>query len=319
MFFECKKLNISSECIDHFKNLAKFAKEKNTKQLNEELSKHSKDESPLLNLMKKKKLEKIFNNNTNDDDKYVYLTGQSACLKTTILNKLRDDFHLLRVSRSTAGSFAGKSKNATQKTNLILSLLNALKHEYVIGDRGFIDNMLWEILMPIFESKFDANDDVEQFLFWFVGNFNEHVISFLLYMQKPIILLDSNFNENKERLLKRGQAGDYQRARINCYESKQFLYYYFMAYLFGWPKFLLKYNNCSNNLDMDYFENYIYKNIYLEIAACKKNLKNFNEKDLEILEKSYNEKIKKLNKTTIAAAGNYCQDMSWAKSVSIYK
>lgn len=167
-----------------------------------------------------------------------FITGEACCLKTTILNRL-SDVGWKPYSRRDVGSFGGKSDNPVAVGNLHAALHYMLTQSDVIGDRGFIDNILWVFIM----SACDPNNKhflVRNLLSFLNSNFNEPSIAEFI-TQKGVVFLDPFVAENRARQLARCEDGDPWRGRLEMYTIAQFITYYVAARLFGWKVMCVPY------------------------------------------------------------------------------
>lgn len=170
-----------------------------------------------------------------------YLTGTAACGKTTILTKLQDKGYCI-YNRGTLGSFAGKATNPIEIAGLHAAIQCASSIDGWIGDRGQIDNPLWRGIMECCDEKFHKNPHllVSKIYELFESLLNIYTYNF--YKNSRVaVLIDVKHNFVSERLLKRGEGGDYQRARIPYYSLTQNMFYLAAAKLFGWKLYTVPY------------------------------------------------------------------------------
>lgn len=186
------------------------------------------------------------------DDNLKFITGQACCCKTTILDKFAD-MGWKKYSRSDVGSFSGKSHNPAAIGNLHASLNQILTRPDVIGDRGFIDNVLWTFIMPACNpaKKTTLVDDLMLFL---NSNFNEACIAEYI-SQKGVIFIDPKCRKNRERQRNRCEDGDPWRSRLEMYAPVQFIVYYAAARLFGWKIICVPYTKDETIDDVKYNQN----------------------------------------------------------------
>lgn len=183
-------------------------------------------------------VEKLKNNRR--DNTFKFISGEACCCKTTIMNKL-SELGWKSYSRGDVGSFSGKSHSPAAIGNLHAALHFILTQPDVIGDRGFIDNVIWEFIMP--ECNPIKREGLIRDLFSFLNsNFNEPSIAEYI-SHKGVIFVDTNTTQNKERQLKRCEDGDPWRARLDMYPIAQFMTYYVTARLFGWKVICVPYSN----------------------------------------------------------------------------
>lgn len=191
----------------------------------------------------------IVKNRDNDPKLNKYLTGEACCCKTTILNKLTK-YGWSIYSRSGVGSFSGKATNPVDIGNLHASLHWVHQQPNVLGDRGFIDNIVWSFIMPQCETSRDKTMISD--LISFLTKFNEPSIAEYL-SHKVIIFIDPYSERLRARQLKRCSDGDALRARIPLYPHAQFITYYAMARLFNWKIITVPYTD-SGEIDQELYQ-----------------------------------------------------------------
>lgn len=167
-----------------------------------------------------------------------YITGEAACLKTTILKELKTNGWSI-YSRGDIGSYSGKSRTPVCVAGLHGALDVMLLQNNTIGDRGHIDNPLWCNIMRIIDPQYHKSA-VEETLAYFFATFNELLISFFT-TQKVVIILDPKNEFNRERMYNRNTGGDNYRASIPFYTIAQFISYYMVARIFGWNVYFVPY------------------------------------------------------------------------------
>lgn len=168
-----------------------------------------------------------------------FITGEASCCKTTVITKLTE-LGWKKYSRGDSGSFNKKPENRAAVGNLHAALNYVLTRPDCIGDRSFIDNVLWVFIMPACNP---TNGDMVDSLFSFLNaNFNEPSIAEYI-RHKGIVFVDTLSHKNKERQLKRNESGDSYRSRLDLYPLAQFITYYTVARLFGWKVMCVPYDN----------------------------------------------------------------------------
>lgn len=171
---------------------------------------------------------------------FKFISGEACCGKTTIANFLKSNGWQI-YSRGDCGSFSGKATNPAAVGCLHSALDYVLTQPNVIGDRGYIDNILWVFIMYACAMK-NIDTLVIEMLKFFNANFNAPAIANFC-SQKGVIFLDPYPDKNKERMLNRNTDGDAHRARIEHYQVAQFMTYLFAALLFGWKIICVPYTS----------------------------------------------------------------------------
>lgn len=180
---------------------------------------------------------------------FKFISGEACCGKTTIANYLK--FNGWQIySRGDCGSFSGKATNPAAVGCLHSALDYVLTQPYVIGDRGYIDNILWVFIMSACGIK-NIDTLIIELLKFFNANFNAPAIANFC-SQKGVIFLDPHADKNKERMLKRNTDGDAHRARIEHYQVCQFITYLFAAMIFGWKIVAVPYTIDRNFNPIEY-------------------------------------------------------------------
>jgi len=197
-------------------------------------------------------IEKLLHASSNNENQFKFITGQACCCKTTILNKLLE-LGWRKFSRGDVGSFSGKSSSAAAIGNLHAALDFTLTRPNVIGDRGYIDNVIWSFIMPAC-SPIDSKSFVYNMLSFLNSNFNEPSIAQYI-SQKGLIFIDPYVDLNRTRQLNRCESGDSHRARIFMYPIAQFMVYYTVARLFGWKILCVPYDVDRNFDNVKYEQN----------------------------------------------------------------
>lgn len=182
-----------------------------------------------------------------------YITGEAACLKTTVLKELKNNGWSI-YSRGDIGSYSGKSRTPVCVAGLHGALDVMLLQHNTIGDRGHIDNPLWCNIMRIIDPQYHKSA-VEETLAYFFATFNELLVSFFT-TQKVVIILDPKNEFNRERMYKRNTGGDNYRASIPFYTIAQFISYYMVTRIFGWKLYFVPYKvndegQFINEIDQD--------------------------------------------------------------------
>ncbi|ATY70192.1 GrBNV gp17-like protein [Tomelloso virus] len=184
-------------------------------------------------------------------DNLKFITGEACCCKTTIINKLAS-VGWKSYSRGDLGGFNRKPENRAQVGNLHAALNYQLTQSDVIGDRSFIDNVLWSFLMPACDPQIG---NFLQSLFSFLNsNFNEPCIAEYI-RHKGVVFIDPRSSANKARQLKRCEDGDPWRGRLKMYANAQFITYYAVARLFGWKVICVPYAEDGTIDNAKYDEN----------------------------------------------------------------
>lgn len=184
-------------------------------------------------------LDNINLNGVRGRSNFKFISGEACCGKTTIANYLKSNGWQI-YSRGDCGSFSGKATNPAAVGCLHSALDYVLTQPNVIGDRGYIDNILWVFIMYACSMK-NIDMLIVEMLKFFNANFNEPAIANFC-SQKGVIFLDPYPDKNKERMLKRNTDGDAHRGRIQHYQVCQFMTYFFAALIFGWPIVAVPYN-----------------------------------------------------------------------------
>lgn len=161
-----------------------------------------------------------------------YVTGMACCGKTTTLTGLLAAGWMVR-SRGSLGAFAAKNTSPAYVATLHASLDYALRQcsGFLIGDRGPIDNPLWNIIMPLCSPEHQHNLPLKIVTF-FQNCLNELAINYYNEFD-VVVFLDQYPSRNRERMMKRDNGGDAHRSRIPFYAVVQFMAYYIFAALFG--------------------------------------------------------------------------------------
>ncbi|AYP97904.1 GrBNV gp17-like protein-like protein [Mauternbach virus] len=188
----------------------------------------------------------------SNQNQFKFITGQACCCKTTILNKLIE-IGWRKFSRGDVGSFSGKSTSSAAIGNLHAALDFILTRPNVIGDRGYIDNVIWSFIMPACNSN-ESSSFVNKMLSFLNANFNEPSIAQYI-SQKGLIFIDPYVDLNRSRQLRRCVSGDAHRARIFMYPIAQFMTYYTVARLFGWKVICVPYDVDRNFDNVKYEQN----------------------------------------------------------------
>lgn len=173
-----------------------------------------------------------------------YMTGEACCCKTSILRALSAS-GWKKYSRGDIGSFSGKAHSPVDIGNLHAALSYIHQQPDVIGDRGYIDNVLWSFIMP--QCDMNRRDTMIKDLIDFLSSFNEPAIAQYL-SHKAVIFVDPYSERLRARQLRRCTDGDALRARIFMYPYAQFIAYYAMARLFKWKLITVPYTS-SGEID----------------------------------------------------------------------
>lgn len=160
-----------------------------------------------------------------------FVSGEACCCKTTCLEKIKANGWKI-FSRGDVGSFGGKANNPAAIGNLHAALHFVLTQPDAIGDRGFIDNVIWMFIMEACNPA-RSNTLISDLLLFLNSNFNETAIAEYI-THKGVIFLDPYPIQNKKRQLLRSEDGDSFRSRLAMYATAQFITYYVAARLFGW-------------------------------------------------------------------------------------
>lgn len=181
-----------------------------------------------------------------------FISGTACVGKSSILKRLEDRGWMIR-SRGELGSFGGKAKNAAQIGALCAALYEGLSFPNVIGDRGVIDNIIWQFTMDLLNpEKAHCNPNRQDGHFAFV--FLKHSLSILSELvirnftrQKGVIFIDPFPEANRERMRLRNEGGDLHRVRLPNYCEAQNFAYFIFARLFRYPIFIPAYDRSQNN------------------------------------------------------------------------
>lgn len=173
-----------------------------------------------------------------------FITGVACCGKTTLLNALNADGWII-YSRGDLGSFGGKSKSAATIGIMNVTMEYVLRQTDVIGDRGPLDNAIWEFIMNIMSSKQyeDNAEEIVRSLLLFIGTHVNDAAIEALSSHCGVIFLDGDCSQNRQRMIKRGESGDTYRGRLDLYPEMQFIAYYTCALLFKWSIIMVPYNS----------------------------------------------------------------------------
>lgn len=177
-----------------------------------------------------------------------YITGVACCGKTTVLTRLVESGWQF-VSRSDMGTFSGKSKAPAYVASLHAAIDETLRagSEWIIGDRGPIDNPLWTVIMQLCDPK-HRDSVVPKLLRFFESTFNEPVIRYHAEFD-VIVFLDQYPSRNRRRMMMRNEDGDAHRSRIAQYVPIQFMAYYMFASLFGFTTIFVPYDRQTGEFD----------------------------------------------------------------------
>lgn len=184
-------------------------------------------------------------------DNLKFITGQACCCKTTIITKLAEVGWQKR-SRGDIGGFNRGTENRASVGNLHAALHFMLTQTDVIGDRSFIDNVLWTFIMPA--CKLAPTEVVRELFAFLNDNFNAPAIAEYI-RHKGVVFIDPSSIKNKVRQLKRCEDGDPWRARLKYYADVQFITYYTVARLFGWKVICVPYTDAQEIDDVKYAQN----------------------------------------------------------------
>lgn len=229
-----------------------------------------------------------------------YITGHACVGKSSfVLKGLRDNGWEI-ASRNNVGSFSSKEDNPAAVAGLYMALNNVLKHPYVIGDRGHIDNAIWVFIMQY------CNPDSQKFLiehfFDFINSSFNLASLYEFSKHKVTVIIDPNSLANKSRMLARAQNGDLNRARIKYYTQVQGICYALMARICNWQIFYVPYIKNTQTID-----NKLYASITKYITSYYGKPSESPKKDNEHLQ---------LCKKTI---NGFANTSDFAKSVGIFK
>lgn len=175
------------------------------------------------------------------DGSVKFITGHACSGKTSLLREL-EQHGWRHYSRGDLGSFAGKAKSAATVATLYGAQQYAQSMPDVLGDRGTLDNLLWEFMMqamatehyPSTNGACNADDFIRMLRQFLDSTFNEAAIAAFV-AHKALIVVDPFCELNRIRQLRRGEEGDAFRARIPNYSTVQCLGYYAIARLLGYP------------------------------------------------------------------------------------
>lgn len=175
------------------------------------------------------------------DGSVKFITGHACSGKTSLLREL-EQHGWRHYSRGDLGSFAGKAKSAATVATLYGAQQYAQSMPDVLGDRGTLDNLLWEFMMqamatehyPSTNGACNADDFIRMLRQFLDSTFNESAIAAFV-AHKALIVVDPFCELNRIRQLRRSEEGDAFRARILNYSTVQCLGYYAIARLLGYP------------------------------------------------------------------------------------
>lgn len=176
-----------------------------------------------------------------DEPVIKYVTGQACTGKTTILNKLKNEYCMIK-SRKSMGTFSGKSNSPETVASLHFAIDYNLRAANVLGDRGSIDNPLWRWIMNVCDPAVYNNVNLINDLFDFFSSSGNASAFKYLCQQKVAVFIDLLPSENKKRMLRRCKGGDAFRARINAYALVQAVAYCVSAKMFDWKLVTVPYN-----------------------------------------------------------------------------
>lgn len=168
-----------------------------------------------------------------------YITGTACVGKTTLLESLKL-YGWETISRGSQGTFSGKAKCPSTISALDQSMQYVLTFGNVIGDRGTLDNPLWNYIMDA-TNPIKCTDLVKDFKHHLESTLNENVL--LQYARENVvIIIDLKPEENRKRMMNRAENGDIKRSRIFMYPYAQNLFYFIIARLVGWKIFCVPYD-----------------------------------------------------------------------------
>lgn len=187
---------------------------------------------------------------TSYDNRPKYITGMACCGKTSFLQMMTKHGWMFK-SRGEIGAFGGKAKSPSQIAAKHASMDFVLRKfpNSIIGDRGPIDNPLWNAIMPLCAPKYKTRM-VEEILLFFENSINEGSIGYFGEFI-AVIFLDMYPSRNRQRMIARSTGGDSYRGRLPMYAIAQFMAYYIFAVLFGYKIITVPYNE---NDEIDFNE-----------------------------------------------------------------
>jgi hypothetical protein len=172
----------------------------------------------------------------NEEEKVITGVTGPACVGKSSLLEILEGHGWRVLSRGDLGTYAGKTSCAATVAALHSALDFALSLSDVIGDRGPIDNPLWQLIEHLLNPKWhEPNNQLSNIAFeFFRKTFTLTSMQYFL-KQKFVIILDLSIAGNRDRQLKRNENGDAHRARLPYYALSQIYCYYLVARLFEWP------------------------------------------------------------------------------------
>lgn len=174
-------------------------------------------------------------------DPIKFITGTACVGKTTLASKL-SNLGYRTLSRGDLGTFGGKSHSPCQIAGLHAAL-EILRLDDCIGDRGPIDNPLWEVIMELVDPIYDKPQTWVSTCLRKISQFiNEPTLCYFM-MQKGVVLIETNPIQNKMRMLNRAEGNDIHRSKIDLYVVAQSMAYYIVAVLFEWKIIFVPYEN----------------------------------------------------------------------------
>lgn len=231
-----------------------------------------------------------------------FVTGMACCGKTTLLAELEKKGWRI-YNRGSLGDYRAKTTCGAAVGTLHASMEFVLTQPKVIGDRGPIDNIVWKFLMECCDVR-NRKTMVTKFRRFMSAYFNEPSLAYFM-QQRGIIFLDSNFRENAKRMRRRNQNGDAHRSALEEYASSQFIVYYIVARLFGWPILWVPYDKAEK------YQPANYKRYSDQLIQYLENAEN-SGKPKEVFPP-------KVSLFQAQAVDVYQPDMTYAIDVGIYK
>lgn len=147
------------------------------------------------------------------------ISGVACVGKSTILNEID---HKIKSGR--------RGKIINKKDSIFLSMItqtssfiDSISYPNNISDRSFVDNFIWRIIMSVIGLPIE---DQLKYIKIFLDALSDDIN---FENSNIIFILEDNYNENRERMIKRATNGDLFRGRILDYVLTQNLVYYLFA------------------------------------------------------------------------------------------
>lgn len=196
---------------------------------------------------KERLTERTLNRFTHNTALYAPAINGTACVgKSSILYSVLDELKRFGINSGITklnklGGFKGKDKNelvALQCTPVMLHA-SETKPDWIM-DRCPFNNLIWKIILALIGVP---DQDLIKKAAELIDEINWNLFEMMMFY--PVfIIIDSNVQENRQRMLRRGQAkvsesgqtsGDLFRCKISNYVAVQNLVYGTLAAMCDWP------------------------------------------------------------------------------------